>query len=343
MQQLRLALFFGAGASVPYGKPTTQKLKGELFTKYRQLEAKRNQAEHYLYSILSFSQFEDIEHVLQCIKEIDDFFSRSHHGARYLLESDLHLEFRDPQRPWPLNTLTDVTADIRKLIEHEVFKKYAWDHSYDSVLVQILGSLFRLIKKYSEDIRVFTTNYDSAIEQYCSEPERNYLCIDGFRYNEYSHRRKWEENYDDPRQEGKTNVYLYKLHGSLNWKRHKTYGPEATSVERSVDDPNYLEDLLIYPTLSPKEGAEVEPYMTIRKQFEVLMDTMDACIVIGFSFRYEHINDIFSKFLTRGKSIIIVSPSADKTTFAHLLKKDASGTQYVMYHKTDRNIFSYFR
>ena len=169
MQQLRLALFFGAGASVPYGKPTTQKLKGELFTKYRQLEAKRNQAEHYLYSILSFSQFEDIEHVLQCIKEIDDFFSRSHHGARYLLESDLHLEFRDPQRPWPLNTLTDVTADIRKLIEHEVFKKYAWDHSYDSVLVQILGSLFRLIKKYSEDIRVFTTNYDSAIEQYCSE------------------------------------------------------------------------------------------------------------------------------------------------------------------------------
>lgn len=73
------------------------------------------------------------------------------------------------------------------------------------------------------------------------------------------------------------------------------------------------------------------------------MDTMDACIVIGFSFRDEHINDIFSKFLTRGKSIIIVSPSADKTTFAHLLKKDVSGTHYVMYHKTDRNVFSYFR
>ena len=114
-------------------------------------------------------------------------------------------------------------------------------------------------------------------------------------------------------------------------------------MERSVDDPNYLEDLLIYPTLSPKEGAEIEPYMTIRKQFEVLMDTMDACIVIGFSFRDEHINDIFSKFQTRGKSLIIVFPSADKTTFAHLLKKDVSGTQYVMYHKTDRNIFSYFR
>jgi hypothetical protein len=90
-------------------------------------------------------------------------------------------------------------------------------------------------------------------------------------------------------------------------------------------------------------GAEVEPYMTIRKQFEVLMDTMDVCIVIGFSFRDEHINDIFSKFLTLGKSIIIVSPSADKTTFAHFLMKDVSGTQYVMYHKTDRSIFSYFR
>lgn len=101
--------------------------------------------------------------------------------------------------------------------------------------------------------------------------------------------------------------------------------------------------MLVYPTLSPKEGAVIEPYMTISKQFEVLMDTLDACIVIGFSFRDEHINDIFSKFLTRRKSLIIVSPSADKITFAYLLKKVVSGTQYVMYHKTDRNIFSYIR
>ena len=73
------------------------------------------------------------------------------------------------------------------------------------------------------------------------------------------------------------------------------------------------------------------------------METLDVCIVIGFSFRDEYINDIFSKFLTRGKSLIIVSPSADKTTFAHLLKKDVSGTQFVMYHKTDRNVFSFLR
>jgi hypothetical protein len=99
-RQLRLALFLGAGASVPYGKPTTLKLKDELIDRYKR-DDMRNQSEHYLYSILSFSQFEDIEHVLQCIKEIDDFFNRSQYGARYLLESDLHLEFRDPQRPWP--------------------------------------------------------------------------------------------------------------------------------------------------------------------------------------------------------------------------------------------------
>lgn len=82
-RQLHLMLLLGAGASVSYGKPTTQKLKDELVCKYKALEAKRNQAEHYLCSILSFSQFVDIEHVLQCIKEIDDFFNRSNYGARY--------------------------------------------------------------------------------------------------------------------------------------------------------------------------------------------------------------------------------------------------------------------
>jgi hypothetical protein len=43
-RQLRLALFLGAGASVPYGKPTTRKLKDELVIKYKRDDlAQRNQ------------------------------------------------------------------------------------------------------------------------------------------------------------------------------------------------------------------------------------------------------------------------------------------------------------
>jgi hypothetical protein len=66
-------------------------------------------------------------------------------------------------------------------------------------------------------------------------------------------------------------VCLYKLHGCLNWKKHRKHGIEATAEERRFDDASYEEDLLIYPTLSPKEGEEIEPYKAIREEFRKFM------------------------------------------------------------------------
>jgi hypothetical protein len=68
--------------------------------------------------------------------------------------------------------------------------------------------------------------------------------------------------------------------------------------------------MLVYPTLSPKDGYEKEPYKSIRDNFVKMMDISDLCIVIGFSFRDIHINDIFLKFLKNGKTIIVISPDA---------------------------------
>ena len=79
---------------------------------------------------------------------------------------------------------------------------------------------------------------------------------------------------------------------------------------------------MIYPTISPKDGEEKEPYKTIREKFKEFMDIADICIVIGFSFRDEHINEIFSSFLQRNKKIISISNTADKNLFKNLLRKN---------------------
>jgi hypothetical protein len=184
------------------------------------------------------------------------------------------------------------------MLEDDVFENYAWDYSVDPKLDAVFDSLFGLIKNKSNDIQVFTTNYDRAVEEYCSKREKNCRFIDGFQSDEYSNRRVWGRGYSSPHvEEEKTNVYLYKLHGSLNWKKHKLYGIEATGEERRSSDPNYVENLLVYPTLSPKGGAEIEPYKTIREEFKRYMEIADACIIIGFSFRDSHINMIFSDFI----------------------------------------------
>lgn len=224
-----------------------------------------------------------------------------------------------------------------------MFENYSWDHSADNKLAQVFNQLFSLIKKYSSEIHVFTTNYDIAVEEYCSKRERNYRCIDGFRFNEYTNRRIWEGVYDYPRTDDTTNVCLYKLHGSPTWKKLKIYGIEATSEEARSSDQNYLENLLVYPTLSPKAGKEIEPYKTIREKFRKFIEGAELCIVIGFSFRDEHVNSIFSDFFRRGKSIVVLSPSADKSVYTSFLKRETPEPEQTVQSNTDETKVCLFR
>jgi hypothetical protein len=322
VRQLKVALFLGAGASVPYGKPTTQKLKEQLQPKYEEKpNSTRTPEEHYLSSIMDFPYFEDIEHVLQGIKELDDFLTRSKYGGRYLLENIPQYVARDDRRPWPLKNLAEKLGAMRRRVEDDVFTNYSWDHTADGSLATIVGQLFNLIKNYSEDIHVFTTNYDRAVEEYCSNGNRKCRCIDGFKLEQFSNRRLWEGKFEYIREPDMTNVYLCKLHGSLSWKKHKLYGIEATTEERRSLDPNYVENLLVYPTVSPKDGQEIEPYRTIREEFRKYMETADVCIVIGFSFRDEHINSVFREFFERGKHLMVISPSAEANIFQNFFQK----------------------
>lgn len=343
----RIALFLGAGASKPFGKPTTEGLRAKLIKEYEELRdeilkeyaGKSNNPQvkelwHsiLLHSILSFKEFGDIEHVLQALKEIDDFFIKSQYGGRYV-QSLIKGNYADKYSPdsvqdWRFTEYLKTIPEQRKRIENNIFDNYRWDNnSDDEALGQIYDPLFAEIMKHSNsnDIRIFTTNYDRAIEEYCSNEQRIYQCIDGFIYDYRSGRRKWNKGkYEAPLDKGEVPVYLYKLHGSLDWKMHKKHGIVATGEEGLSSDLNYSEQMLVYPTLSPKDGQEVDPYKTIREKFkEELTERTDVCIVIGFSFRDEHINLIFSDFIKRvGKTVIVVSPSAEENIYDNLLKRN---------------------
>jgi hypothetical protein len=97
-----------------------------------------------------------------------------------------------------------------------------------------------------------------------------------------------------------------------------------TTEEGKSSDPNIKDNLLIYPTLSPKSDSG-EPFSTILKEFKTkMMDDVDVCIVIGFSFRDGYINEVFKDFAnkdTRGKTrkIIVISPSAGQNFFKNIV------------------------
>ena len=75
-----------------------------------------------------------------------------------------------------------------------------------------------------DPIDVFTTNYDSIIEGYCRDNGgKRYNVIDGFEYDPSVSFKKWNESVFD-KERIPDSIYLFKLHGSLNWKQHRQFG-----------------------------------------------------------------------------------------------------------------------
>ncbi|WP_162858622.1 SIR2 family protein [Candidatus Nitrosotenuis aquarius] len=306
---MKIALFLGAGASVPYGKPTTSQLRNNLIDKFGNQPGRS-----YLQTLLACDIFEDVEHILQTMKDLTIFQKQL--GGQFLqwLGEKGRLIIGLDRGNQGYNDLVGDLGDIKLTLEKEVFENYSWDKDQsDNAAYQILHPILELLKTKSEKIIVFTTNYDRAVEEFCSRDDNNYFCVDGFKLHEDSGRFRWnggDYSYADAIT-NKTKVYLYKIHGSLNWKKHKNYGIERTTYERKPEDPNYEEDFLIYPTLSPKEEANgKEPYNSILNKFDELMKSIDMCVVIGFSFRDEHINEKFKEFVDRGGIFAAISPSS---------------------------------
>ena len=267
---------------------------------------------------------QDIEYVLKAIEEFYEFSKT--HAHKFFMQISTggngHQMIIFGNTSYTYAQINTALDSIRQTIEKEVFANYSWNHDEsDTVLLQIYNPIFELLKIYSERIHIGTTNYDRAIEEFCSDSVNTFRYIDGFSHDINTGRDLWTNGdftYLDSDATGQ-NVYLYKLHGSITWKRHKKYGIERLNYERISSDPNHIQECLIYPTLDPKNAREEEPYKSVRENFERVMKDIDFCIVIGFSFRDTHVNEICKDFITRGKTLIVIAPHAIKDFHIHVL------------------------
>ncbi len=309
---MRIGLFLGAGASVPFGMPTTSELRNKLqkFT-YDDIE------EEILHSFLLERKYPDIEHVLQAVRDIIKF-SRSKGGAYFFAHGKNGI-FRFNKGTVPFDTFVGKVVQAESTLEEFVYENYRWKPASREQVVKIYDEIISFLQRNSESVRIFTTNYDRIIEEYCHDKE-NYKCIDGFERNPlHSEISKWTGNFDIPNNSNNVeNVFLYKLHGSLNWKEHVTHGTVKTNEESQSLDSNFTRNLVVMPTLSPKAEEEVEPFNTIISNFLHYMNRLDACLVIGFSFRDQLINKIFKSFVKKGKTLVVISPSSMKNVCTNL-------------------------
>ncbi|MFN9250443.1 MAG: SIR2 family protein [Brevundimonas sp.] len=155
-----------------------------------------------------------------------------------------------------------------------------------STLVQKIGR--RGIRKTRT--KVFTTNYDLCFEE--AARRQKFVTIDGFSHSLDQTYDRSHFDYDVVRRRGGDettdyieNVFhLYKLHGSVDWRRMER------EIRRSADT-QLGRPVLIYPRSSKYQEAFESPYLDMMGALQAALREPDtALIVSGFGFNDEHIS-----------------------------------------------------
>lgn len=316
----KIMLFLGAGFSTLFDKPVTSEFKEKI-----------NYFDGFYRHFLEYEEFKDIEHILQSLHELKNLMENTEHGRflNYLSKKGFikygigpHMKsyvFDNQLIPTLAEELDKLNEKIDK-VEDNIFDTYKWDKEDDKNL-QIIHPLIEFLQNHSNELIVATTNYDIAIERFC-ENYQKYDLVDGFELKI----KKWiwpdnnvfhiPDNYDPNK-----DIILYKLHGSLGWKINLDGKIEKTHEEHRTDGKYYGRNLVIFPTLSPKEDEDKPPFNGMITAFKEKLKDVDVCIIIGFSLRDEGIVEIFNEFISDGKIIIIVDEKGVENISDNVVKK----------------------
>lgn len=103
-------------------------------------------------------------------------------------------------------------------------------------------------------------------------------------------------------------VYLYKIHGSVNWVEDDTDNNSYFNIRELSELPeDYDGAAMIYPTPLKQNKSLGSPYVDLFREFQhKLLEANSVLFVIGYSFNDEHINDIIYRSLVTNTSLILV-------------------------------------
>jgi len=161
--------------------------------------------------------------------------------------------------------------------------------------------------------KIFTLNYDLLLER--ALDNLGVLYFDGFLGTINRTLRTESYHYDlyypGETTEGRVSrvdrvLHLYKVHGSINWRRRST---AASDVIISHADPAETEygDVMIYP--SPLKVTEMNgyPYSEMFRHFSShIHQPQSVLVTIGYSFQDSHINRLIYQALSIPSFVLII-------------------------------------
>lgn len=163
------------------------------------------------------------------------------------------------------------------------------------------GGLSKLQQTLNFPLRVFSLNYDLCVERLSDRDCRIETGFEGYG-NHYS----WDwERFEESGARLLPEVLLYKLHGSINWKRHRDTKQlfsveQVESIEADKMEVIFGRDLKL-------EAAD--PYLFYAYEFRRYVLTAKLIVAVGYGFGDAHINKILTQCLRHdaGRSVLVVN------------------------------------
>ncbi len=306
-------LFIGAGASTPLGYKTTD----QFITEVRNMSLGKSEKEVFdFFARYPNITIEDIIRALDLrIKESKDPLLKQEAFSPHRTTQDS----LTPEATQKLDELFSSTyASLKNKIVSQLYIAYGDKPELDKAW-EIYQDYIHVIREQNDNmVPIFTTNYDKVIESLENIPGSSIdRVVRGFKELGKNEPRKgthrnpiWspEEAFDQ--EPGVDKLFLFKLHGSLNWRRDIYH--ELREAEEGLFELRgyWRENVLIPPgTYDFQYG---EPYQSLRTYFEGYLGKARTCVVIGYRFDDPTIRDIFIRSLERDLRLIILNPEAEK-------------------------------
>lgn len=229
-------------------------------------------------------------------------------------------------------------------------------HIFDSINVdfatkecsKILGyytTFYQKLAMRNKDlsrIRVFTTNNDLFNETALDSLNIHY--INGFSgglrrfFNPALFNYTWSKRMDtsiDKYEPIENLVYLYKIHGSINWRESTPLPGNYFEIEEFLSsDLTSDKACLIYPTPTKQDKSLGAPYVDLFREFQnKLLEPHSVLFIIGYGFNDRHVNDIIYRALATNSTINIVIFSSKP--------KDEDREKKPIFFVDDNRIFTF--
>lgn len=248
------------------------------------------------------------------------------YSHRIYLEDNSGNEYFEEEEEQRLRTNTGenfkICNELISEIEEEIYKQINIKIDNSESVQQVLNnykSFYSKIAFRNKDlsrVHVFTTNNDVFNETVMDALNIHY--INGFSGGLHKYFNPALFNYTFSKRmdtsiekfepvEGM--VYLYKLHGSVNWVEDDENSNTFFNI-RELSDTEYDrsgKNVLIYPTPTKQNKSLGSPYADLFREFQKkLLEPNSVLFVSGYGFNDEHVNNVVYQALATNSSLNVV-------------------------------------